>query len=556
MASCERYASHVNKAADENTPLVSRQRDGSIALPKGWGSRHTMTFLAFLGFINVYSMRVGLSVAMVAMVNSTSSSPSSFHSHTGNSSLVKSLLQHQSGEDAWILSSGDALEPDTNGTCPSPPGWGNSTSDKPGEFHWDEQTQGNILGAFFYGYMVSQIPGGWLATRFGGKKIFGLGVFCTAVLSLLTPLAARTSLYLLVALRVTCGLVQGITYPATHSMFGIWAPQYEKSYLVVLAYAGGDVGTVLSLAVSGVLCDSDMAGGWPSVFYLFGTLGVLWTICWMVFVHDSPASHPRISEVERTYIEGSIGKVTTPGSPPWGKIFSSSAVWGLATAQFASNWGLYVFLTCLPTYMKEILKFDIKTNGYLSAIPYACSWVVKMLAASAADFVRQRGFLSTKNTRKLFQTLGCLLPAGMVLLVGYVGCDHAAAVATLTLYMGFRGLVNGGFTVNHLDIAPKFSGILMAISNTFATIPGFVSPLLVGALTKQNQTRDQWQIVFYITASIFVVGASIFLLFGQGEVQPWGALDCAPVVVPESPSVNDVSDDPETDEQDKRLRDN
>ena len=89
-----------------------------------------MTFLAFLGFINVYSMRVGLSVAMVAMVNSTSSSPSSFHSHTGNSSLIKSLLQHPSGEDAWILSSGDALGPDTNGTCPSPPGWGNSTSDK------------------------------------------------------------------------------------------------------------------------------------------------------------------------------------------------------------------------------------------------------------------------------------------------------------------------------------------------------------------------------------------------------------------------------------------
>ncbi|KAK3763715.1 hypothetical protein RRG08_006022, partial [Elysia crispata] len=150
----------------------------------------------------------------------------------------------------------------------------------------------------------------------------------------------------------------------------------------------------------------------------------------------------------------------------------------------------------------------------------------------------------------------CLLPAGMVLLVGYVGCDHAAAVATLTLYMGFRGLVNGGFTVNHLDIAPKFSGILMAITNTFATIPGFVSPLLVGALTKQNQTRDQWQIVFYITAAIFVVGASIFLLFGQGEVQPWGALDSAPVVAPESPSVNDVSDDPGTDEQDKRLREN
>lgn len=75
-----------------------------------------------------------------------------------------------------------------------------------GEFNWDSNTQGLVLGAFFYGYIITQIPGGWLAEVFGGKKLFGFGVLCTAILTLLTPLAARWNLYVFVALRVIEGI--------------------------------------------------------------------------------------------------------------------------------------------------------------------------------------------------------------------------------------------------------------------------------------------------------------------------------------------------------------
>lgn len=75
-----------------------------------------------------------------------------------------------------------------------------------GEFNWDSNTQGLVLGAFFYGYIITQIPGGWLAEVFGGKKLFGFGVLCTAILTLLTPLAARWNLYVFIALRVIEGI--------------------------------------------------------------------------------------------------------------------------------------------------------------------------------------------------------------------------------------------------------------------------------------------------------------------------------------------------------------
>ena len=67
---------------------------------------------------------------------------------------------------------------------------------------------GWALGAFFYGYLITQIPGGWLAERYGGKMVFGIGIVMTSVLTLVTPLAAESSVWLLVAVRAAEGFFE------------------------------------------------------------------------------------------------------------------------------------------------------------------------------------------------------------------------------------------------------------------------------------------------------------------------------------------------------------
>ena len=62
--------------------------------------------------------------------------------------------------------------------------------------------QGVILGMFFYGYVLTQLPGGRLAEVFGGKWLFGVGVLITAVFTLLTPVAAKAGLPFLYAVRI------------------------------------------------------------------------------------------------------------------------------------------------------------------------------------------------------------------------------------------------------------------------------------------------------------------------------------------------------------------
>lgn len=65
---------------------------------------------------------------------------------------------------------------------------------------------GLILGSFFYGYIVTQVPAGWLAARFGAKYLFGCGVLLTSVMTMFTPAAAHHSVEMLILVRVVEGL--------------------------------------------------------------------------------------------------------------------------------------------------------------------------------------------------------------------------------------------------------------------------------------------------------------------------------------------------------------
>ncbi len=75
-----------------------------------------------------------------------------------------------------------------------------------GVFVWDKEIQGHVLGAFFYGYLVSQVPGGMLAERFGGKWVFAAFTAVSTLATLLTPMGARVSHIFLILLRVLAGI--------------------------------------------------------------------------------------------------------------------------------------------------------------------------------------------------------------------------------------------------------------------------------------------------------------------------------------------------------------
>ncbi|XP_072029826.1 sialin-like [Amphiura filiformis] len=472
-------------------PLPHHARSPNI--PGCIATRHVLVLLAFLGFLNVYMMRINLSVAIVAMTDDNNKTITPIH----------------------------------HNECPGP--FLNSTK-KPKStaktFPWDEDTQNQILSSFFYGYILTQIPGGWFASRFGGKWIFGLGVLCTSFLSLLTPLAASAGVGWFIALRILEGIGEGVTYPAMYAIMAHWAPKYERSKMLITATSGGIFGTVIANPIAGVMCDSNFLQGWPSVFYLSGALGFIWFIFWALLIHDTPAKHPRISQEEREYIEKSIGpRQMTSMRVPIVSILTSVPVWGIIISFFCTAFGGYILLIDLPNYMKNVLKFDLSQSGFLSALPFVIMWLFYIIGSFIADFLRQNGYLSTVKTRKLFNSLGTLIAALSIAMVIYVGCNKYLAVMFFCISSIGSGLFQSGATVNHLDIAPKYAGVIFGIANMAGNSTGFLAPTIVGILTEGNNTKDQWQIVFWICCALYLLSFVTFVLMASGEEQPWAKND-------------------------------
>ncbi|XP_054262496.1 vesicular glutamate transporter 1-like [Macrosteles quadrilineatus] len=448
---------------------------GSAHKWKFWKRRrHLVTFLAFLGFFNVYTLRVNLSVGIVAMT-------SPYNVTLQNGTVVQMR-----------------------------------------DFDWDSKLQGVVLSSFFYGYICTQLLGGWLGARMGGSRVYGVGVAVTAAFTLITPPVVNVSVYLLLAIRIIEGLFEGVTYPCIHAVWSRWAPPQERSRMASIAFSGSFVGTVVALPVSGIIANTL---GWPWIFYITGFFGLVWCAVWWTVVKDNPDDDPHISPEELKYIKESLGTTDTSLKHikhPWKKFLTSMPVWAIVAAHFCENWGFYTLLTQLPTFMKDTLNFQLEKAGFMSSLPYLVMAIIMQFAGTLADWLQNTNILTTTQVRKLFNCGAFISQTIFMFLAGHL-LTPAGVTTCLVLAVGLGAFAWPAFSVNHLDIAPQHASVLMGLSNTFATLPGILSPLITGYIVT-DKSADQWQMVFYIASTIYLLGALFYGTFASGERQPW-ALD-------------------------------
>jgi len=368
-----------------------------------------------------------------------------------------------------------------------------------------------------------QVPGGWLADRYGGKWLFGGCILLSSVTSLLTPTAARIHIVLLVILRVLSGLGEGVMLPSINAMIARWSAPKYRSLVVNVLIVGSSVGVVVGMLVSGVLSDYGFAGGWPSVFYVFGMFGCVWSVAWFLLCYNSPSTHPRISTVELTYWETMIGTTDLVAHPPtpWRHIFTSVPVWALAAAHFANTWGYVTLATCLPLFMHDILGFNLTRNGAFSSVPFVTTIIVMPVSGLFADWLRSPGRLSTNLVRKIFCVAGFTVIGSFLILTGYINCNRALAVASMSVVTGTLGVIFTTVIVNHLDLAPLHAGKIIGLTHTISSFASIAAPHALSAFTSHRSTRSEWQNAFFLVAGIYAVCGIIFVVFGSGKRQPW-----------------------------------
>ncbi|XP_049959424.1 sialin-like isoform X3 [Schistocerca serialis cubense] len=407
-----------------------------------WKTRYTMLLLNTLGLAICNTTRVNISVAIVDMVNGTA------------------LRERVAVDGGAVFHDPDA--------CPGEQVLEGPSGRKDGEFIWDTQMQGEILAGFYYGYTLGHIPGGVLADRFGGKVVLLFSVLVSSLLAILTPLSAWAGYYALFMNRFCQGLAQGGTIPAIQTTVCTWAPDHERS-LFSLIFLGMFIGNLVSMAVTGALCETVI--GWPLSFYVFGGVGILWSVSWFLQAADSPAQHPYIDPVERSYIEATI---------------------------------------------KSAAK-----NGIISAVPHMTGAAGSVAFVWFTNFLLRKEFVSKIWTFRIINALGTLVPAVALVVVALVGCDSATIIAMLAI-SGFCTATDcTGSYLNMQIIAPNYAGTIVGIVNMFANLTGIAVPYVVGAFTNDNPTRAAWNTVFYLSAAVATVSYVVYAVFTTTEEQPW-----------------------------------
>ncbi|XP_049804153.1 putative inorganic phosphate cotransporter isoform X1 [Schistocerca nitens] len=433
------------------------------------GVRHLQALLLCIAHVLVFSLRTNMSVAVVVMANNTAGNPN-----------IK-------------------------------------------DYGWSQSETSTILSSFFWGYVVMQAPAGWAADRFNSKNLFSASLILSGVLTVLTEVAADTGGVVLVcAFRVVMGLAQGFVFPCTHSLLAKWIPPKESDVLGTAVYTGDQLGTVVAMMISGALAQSAL--GWPSIFYFFGGLSILWGVILFWFGGNTPSGHKHISSAELIYIEESwkdVSRERKKFPTPWISIFTSLPVFACIVATLSLCWGYYTLLTEIPTYLSNVLGFDIASNGLLSALPYVVNCALSLSFSWIINSVEKKEIFSKGTLRKVANSIGYWIPAAALVALSFIPVeDPTAAVILLTVSVGFNSISIMGYQMNLIDIAPNFSGLMMGVTGSIGTLMSVAAPLYVGAVVKEN-TIQEWRIVFLTAAAVFFVGNLIFVIFGDGEVQPW-----------------------------------
>ncbi|KAK9693158.1 Major Facilitator Superfamily [Popillia japonica] len=449
--------------------------------------RYVLGIMGLLAVLNAYTMRTALSIAITEMVLPSESSENA---------------------DACVVN-------DTGSSSSSPVG------DK--LYDWDETTQGLILSSFYWGYVLTHIPGALLAERYGGKYALGLGILSTSVFTIITPFFVDFGYGWLIVLRVFVGFGEGTTYPALNSLLGKWVPLHERGKIGTMSFAGAQLGTILANSLGGVVIHA--TNSWASVFYLFGGIGILWFILFSLLCYSDPESHPFISDDEKNYLRKEIPNINNKEKKiPWKQILTSVPLWALVVAQIGHDWGFFAMVTDLPKYMSGVLKFNVKQSGLWSSLPYVIMWIVSLSSGAFCDYMIKHGYLEITFARKLFTSIAAIGPGIFMLAASYAGCNRTVVVAMFTVAMGFMGTFYCGMKVNALDLSPNYAGTLMALVNGIGAVSGIIIPYLIGALT-EDQSVAQWRVVFWITMGVFILTTIIYVLFASGQEQWWNRPD-------------------------------
>ena len=409
------------------------------------------------------------------------------------------------------------------------------------DFGWTSTQAGFIQSAFFYGFAVSQLPGGFLSTKLGGTKVLPFGMLILSLATLVIPVFGVDEKSIFLA-RVLVGLGEGVAPSAATDIIARSVSVSERSRAVGFVFSGFNLGSVLGLGVAPILIDLT---NWRTVFAIFGSCGLVWS-AWAMRVYgdggmvdESKNYDPveglqgrRVFTIDKKAMER--GEAVPEDPPiPWGEFISNPSVRALMYVHYCQNWGFYVLLAWLPTYFTDELGVTLTNASLLTLLPPLANVAMASVSGPTADKLIRTGMDITR-VRKTMQAVAFLGPATAMSTAAVLD-QPVATVGLLTLGIALGAFSYAGLYSNHQDLSPKYASILLGMTNTCGALPGVIGVPLTGYLIRET---GNWELSMFLPAIFFyITGTAVFAKYGSGERQ---AFSGQPMPLPgESPEPSD-----------------
>jgi len=311
--------------------------------------------------------------------------------------------------------------------------------------------------------------------------------------------------------RAMLGISEAGNWPGATKSNAEWFPVKERAIAQGIFGAGASMGSVIALPV---IAWAYAQFGWKTTFVLIAFLGLLWIIPWLVINKNTPDKHPWITKEEQDHI---ITKNVTQDTNvnvrvySWQQLLQFKNTWGIISSRFFIDPIWWMFVTWLPTFLKEQFAFDIKEVGGAGWIPYLFAAIGGISGGFYSSMLVKKG-MAANRARKVAISIGCFV---MLLSLGITAFymdqlkEHVAialALISATLF-GFQFLINNLQTLPSDYFNGKNVGTVAGMGGTSAVAGTIILTLLVPSLTRTGYTT------LFVLAALMVPLAWLCITF-------------------------------------------
>ena len=368
-----------------------------------------------------------------------------------------------------------------------------------------------ITTFFMVAYAVGQTVFGKIMDALGTKLGFVLSIVVWSISIALHSLAK--SLNSFGFFRFFLGFGESGNWPGATKSNAEWFPAKERAIAQGIFGAGASLGSVVAAPFIAVLY---LSVGWQGTFIGIAALGFLWVIPWLIINKATPDKHPWITEKEKHYILDTPSKQTTVETEikvySWRELLRFKNTWGIILSRFFIDPVWWLFVTWLPTFLKEQFSFDLKAVGAFAWMPYLLAAIGGLLGGYLSSYLIRKG-VDVVKARKLAIKIGASIMLVALSLIAFL-LDGLKANPSLAIALIGATLFGFQFIINNIQTLPsdyfngKNVGVVSGMGGTAAIIGVLITTWMVPTLTKTSYVS-----FFILAASLVPLSIIALYLF-------------------------------------------